>query len=146
MRISDWSSDVCSSDLTHDLGRIDDARLHQVFIFAGGGVEAPVVVAAFQKLAHDEGAVLARIVGDLPRRRAQSPPDDVDAGLLVVVGRLETVECLQRAEQSDAAARPDAFLDRGARGVERVIDTILLFLDLDFGRTRSEENTTELQS
>src|SRR3546814_5075528 len=121
MRISDWSSDVCSSDLiclwklgherlgsdeqrgdragvleggTHDLGRIDDARLHQVFIFAGGGVEAPVVVAAFQKLAHDEGAVLARIVGDLPRLPAQSPPDDVDAGLLVVVGRLYTVECL----------------------------------------------------
>src|SRR3546814_9808689 len=92
MRISDWSSDVCSSDL-------------------------------------------ARIVGDLPRWRAQSPPDDVDAGLLVVVGRLETVECLQRAEQSDAAARQDAFLDRGASGVERVIDTILLFLDLDFGRT-----------
>src|SRR3546814_7710125 len=116
MRISDWSSDVCSSDLTHDLGRIDDARLHQVFIFAGGGVEAPVVVAAFQKLAHDEGAVLARIVGDLPRRRAQSPPDAVDAGLLVVVGRLETVQCLQRAEQSDAAAR------------------------------RSEEHTSELQS
>src|SRR3546814_1569605 len=134
MRISDWSSDVCSSDLTHDLGRIDDARLHQVFIFAGGGVEAPVVVAAFQKLAHDEGAVLARIVGDLPRRRAQSPPDDVDAGLLVVVGRLETVECLQRAEQSDAAARQDAFLDRGASGVEHAIDTIL----------RSEAHTSEL--
>src|SRR3546814_15554750 len=105
MRISDWSSDVCSSDLTHDLGRIDDARLHQVFIFAGGGVEAPVVVAAFQKLAHDEGAVLARIVGALPRRRAQSPPDDVDAGLLVVVDRLETVEFLQLAGHGDATTR-----------------------------------------
>src|SRR3546814_15958711 len=107
MRISDWSSDVCSSDLiclwklgherlgsdekrgdrggvleggTHDLGRIDDARLHQVFIFAGGGVEAPVVVAAFQKLAHDEGAVLARIVGDLRRRRGQSRPRSEEGG------------------------------------------------------------------
>src|SRR3546814_4694719 len=30
MRISDWSSDVCSSDLQHAAGKLDDAALRQV--------------------------------------------------------------------------------------------------------------------
>ena len=49
----------------------------------------------------------------------------------IVVGEL--ADRLLGAQQRDAAARHDAFLDRGAGGVERVLDAILLFLDLDLG-------------
>ena len=37
------------------------------------------------------------------------------------------------AQERHAAARHDAFLDRGAGGVERVLDAVLLLLDLDLG-------------
>src|SRR3546814_20245863 len=36
-------------------------------------------------------------------------------------------------EQRGAAARDNAFLNRGAGGMERVVDAVLAFLDLDFG-------------
>src|SRR5690606_24203755 len=39
-----------------------------------------------------------------------------------------------RAQQGHAAARDDAFLDGGTGGVQRVLDTGLLLLHLDFGR------------
>ena len=42
----------------------------------------------------------------------------------------DRVGCLQ---QRDAAADHDAFLDRGARGIERVIDAVLALLHLDLG-------------
>src|SRR5581483_868962 len=60
--------------------------------------------------------------------------DDVDADLLVRVGRGQLVERLDRVEQRRAAARDDAFLDRGAGGVHRVVDAILARLHLDLGR------------
>src|SRR5262249_16322275 len=44
------------------------------------------------------------------------------------------------AQQRDAAARHDAFLDRGAGGVERVLDAVLLLLDLDLGRTADADH------
>src|SRR3546814_17507613 len=36
-------------------------------------------------------------------------------------------------EQRGAAARDNAFLNRGAGGMERVVDAVLAFLALDFG-------------
>src|SRR3546814_11413916 len=78
MRISDWSSDVCSSDLR----------------FA----------------------------------------NDVDAAGLVVVDALEPFDRPRGIEQRGATTGDDAFLDRGAGRVKRVVDAILAFLDLDFGR------------
>ena len=42
-------------------------------------------------------------------------------------------ERLGRAQQRDAAARQDAFLDRGAGRVHRVVDAILALLHLDLG-------------
>ncbi len=50
------------------------------------------------------------------------------------------VERLDRAQQSDAAARQHAFLDRGAGGIERVVDAILLLFHLDFGRTADADH------
>ena len=46
---------------------------------------------------------------------------------------LRPVERLGGVEQSDAAAGDDAFLDRGAGRVERVVDAVLALLDLDLG-------------
>jgi hypothetical protein len=44
------------------------------------------------------------------------------------------------AQQGDAAARYDAFLDRGAGGIERVFDAILLFLHLDLGGSANTDH------
>src|SRR3546814_19735591 len=45
MRISDWSSDVCSSDLPHDVGALPTdrpaTRLHRHIVGAGPGDEHP---------------------------------------------------------------------------------------------------------
>ena len=46
---------------------------------------------------------------------------------------LHPLERLGRAQQRDAAARQDAFLDRGAGRMHRVIDAILALLHLDLG-------------
>lgn len=37
-------------------------------------------------------------------------------------------------------ARKDVFLHCGSRGVKRVVDAVLLLLDLDFGRTADAEH------
>ena len=44
------------------------------------------------------------------------------------------------AEQRDAAARNDAFLDRRAGGVEGVVDAVLLLLHLDLGRAADADH------
>ena len=73
--------------------------------------------------------------GDLADRRVERLADDIDAAGLVVVGALQALERLGRVEQRGAAAGDDAFLDRGAGRVERVVDAVLALLDLDLGRT-----------
>ena len=77
---------------------------------------------------------MAGILGDLADRRVERLADDIDAAGLVVVDALEALERLGGVEQRGAAARDDAFLDRGAGRVERVVDAILALLDLDLGR------------
>ena len=67
-------------------------------------------------------------IGSLER-----PAHDVDAGLLVLVVALG-LDRLRGPQQRHAAARHDAFLDRGAGRVQRIVDAILLLLDLDLGR------------
>ena len=53
---------------------------------------------------------------------------------------VQLADRLLGAQERDAAARHDAFLDRGAGGVERVLDAILLLLDLDFGRAADADH------
>ena len=106
----------------------------QILVDLGLGVEAQRLVLAVDQLAGDDGAVMARILGDLADRRLQRAADDVDAAGLVVIGAVQALERLGGVEQSDAAARDDAFLDRGAGRVERVVDAVLALLDLDLGR------------
>src|SRR5262249_36608633 len=124
----------------HHLGRVDDALLHQVDIFAGLGVEAEAVILLLQDLADDHRAVLTGIDGDLARRPGDRLAHDLDAGLLVVVVRAQPLERFGGAQQGDAAARQDAFLDRGAGGVHRVIDAILALLHLDLGGTADADH------
>ena len=109
----------------HDLGRIDDAKLDEIAIFAGLRVIAVVVVAAFEQLADHHRAIRAGVLDDLARRGLDRLADDVDAGLLIGVLDLHRVEGLDGAQQGDAAARRDAFLDGRAGRVERVVDAIL---------------------
>ena len=91
-------------------------------------------VLAVDQLARDDRAVMAGVLGDLANRRLQRLADDVDAAGLVVVLALQALERLGRVEQRSAAARDDAFLDRGAGRVERVVDAVLALLHLDLGR------------
>ena len=51
-----------------DLRRVDDARLHQVFVNVGLSVVAEVSVIVLAYLANDDGAFDARIVDDLTNR------------------------------------------------------------------------------
>ena len=53
---------------------------------------------------------------------------------------LDAGERRDGAQQGDAAAGRHAFLHRGAGGVERVVDAVLLFLDLDFGRAADADD------
>ena len=77
---------------------------------------------------------MAGILGDLADRRVERLADDIDAAGLVVVDALEAVERLGGVEQRGAAARNNAFLDRGAGRMERVVDAVLALLHLDLGR------------
>ena len=58
----------------------------------------------------------------MPHRRLQRTLDDVDPDLLIVVLGCQPVERFGGIEQSNTAARDDAFLDRRPRCVGRVID------------------------
>ena len=57
--------------------------------------------------------------------------------LLIFVVGLDALERLDRTEPGDTAARQDAFLDRGAGRVHRVIDAILALLHLGLGIGKS---------
>ena len=114
-----------------DLGRVDDARLEHVDVFAGGDVVA-VGAGAVADVADDDGAVDAGVLGQLPQRGFAGAADDLDADAGVAV-ELDVLQGGLGADEGDAAAGDDAFLDRGAGGVEGVFDAGLLFLHLGLG-------------
>src|SRR5690606_11924745 len=107
--------------------------LDEVFIDVGRSVEAHCLILAVDQLAGNDRTVEPGVLGDLANRSLDRTANDVDAAGLVVILASEAVERLGRIEQGGAAARYDAFLDRGAGRVERVVDTVLAFLHLDFG-------------
>src|SRR3954463_8608314 len=125
---------------TDHLGRVDDALLDEIDIFAGLGVEAVGVRLVLEDLADDLGAVFTGIDRDLASGRGERLAHDLDAGLLVVVLGAQALELLGGTEQGDAAARDDAFLDRGAGRMHRVIDAILALLHLDLGRAADADH------
>src|SRR5262245_52504414 len=130
---------VLDRDADH-LGRVDDALGDEVAVFAVLRVEAVRILVLLEHLADDDGAVFTGVDRDLAGRRGERLAHDLDAGLLVVVLGLDALELLGGAEQGDAAARHDAFLDRGAGGVHRVINAILALLHLDLGRAADADH------
>src|SRR3546814_312108 len=71
MRISDWSSDVCSSDL-HDVGTLLDDLKEWLEIF--GCVHRPAVIRVASVEMDDGGTCVGRgkrTIGDLARRYGQ---------------------------------------------------------------------------
>src|SRR3546814_12953827 len=115
MRISDWSSDVCSSDLKVQVARHPD-RPHAADAIAH-------LVEDFQPLAGDRGyADDAAIVGGLGRFRGRS---------VVVMGTEKGANTEQRVRRNFGMARPAGY--RKARRLMQMADRfgspILTFVD-----------------
>src|SRR5262249_23870566 len=89
-------------------------------------VEAEGLGFVLHDLADHDRALDACVLGDLPRRRLQRLEYDIDAGLHVGIVVADPADGLLRAQERNAAARHDSFLDRGAGGVERIFDPVLL--------------------
>src|SRR5207302_4580333 len=111
----------------------DDAHLYEIAVGFGLRIEAEVTLAFGDLVQHDRG-LLARVGDDLTQRLFQGAAHDLDAGLLVGVVALDLVQGAAGADVSDSAAGDDAFLDRRAGRVQRVLYAGLSFLHLDFGR------------
>src|SRR5690606_38747402 len=119
---------------------VDDAHFHQVAVLFGLGVEAELGLVRFQHLADHDRAFDARVFRDLTDRSLQGAADDVDAGVLIGVVALQTVQHLGGLQQGHAAARDDAFIGSGAGRVQGVVDAVLLFLHFDFGRAADAQD------
>src|SRR5438874_668496 len=125
---------------TNHLGWVDDALGDEVAVLAGLRVEAVVILILLEDLADDDRAVFTGIDRDLAGRRGQRLAHDLDAGLLVVVPGANPLEMLGGTQQSDAAARHDAFFNRRTGRMHRVIHAILALLDFDFGRAADADH------
>jgi len=94
---------------------------------------------------HDDGPIHAGVFGQLAQRGFARPADDfnADAGF---AGNLEFIQRGLRADQRDAAAGNNAFLDGRARRMQRILDAGFLFLhfrlgggpDIDHGHTAGQ--------
>src|SRR5262249_43706482 len=71
------------------------------------------------------------ILGDLSGRPRERFANDLDADLLVRIGRGQALECVDGIEQRRSAARNDTLLDRRFCRVHRVVDKVLALLHLD---------------
>jgi len=80
----------------------------------------------------DDFAVRAGVVGDLADGRFERAAQDAEAHRLVA-RELDQVERRDGLEQGHAAARDQALFDRCAGRGERVLDAVLLLLELDLG-------------
>jgi len=115
------------------LGRIDDAGLEQVDHLAGGGVEAGGTGLGLDLL-DDDGAFESGVVGDEPCRGLEGSVHGAGAGGLVTFERVDGgLERCTRTEKGGAATSDDAFLDGCTSGAERVLDAVLLLLELHLG-------------
>src|SRR5690606_9552619 len=96
--------------------------------------------AVFQHLADDDGAFDARVLDDLTDRGLDGAADDGDAGGLVGVVAFQAFQRLGRLQQGDAAAGDDAFFNGCTRGVQRVVDAVLLLFHFDFRRAADADD------
>ncbi len=116
-----------------DLGRVDDAVLQQVDHLAGGGVEAGRTGLGLD-LADDDRTFVTGVLGDEPGRGLQRRVDDAGTGGLISLEALDDLGHRSTSpHQGGAAAGHDAFFDGGTGGRQRVLDAVLLLLELDLG-------------
>src|SRR5262249_52085007 len=73
------------------------------------------------------------VVYDLPERLFESAAHNLHPDLLVSILEFETVKGALTAQQRNASARHNSFLDGGASRVHCIFDASLLFLQLCFG-------------
>src|SRR5688500_13173587 len=116
------------------LRRVDDARLHQVLVGVGQGVVTEGIALRGANLLDDDRAFTAGVRDDDADRLLDRATDDLDADLLVGILELEAFERALGADQGDNTAGDDSLYDRGARGVQRILDASLLLPHLGLGR------------
>src|ERR1700736_1001448 len=133
------------------LGRIDDAGLHQVLVFAGSHVE-PFIAAALLDFLDDQSAFLASVVGELACRKLECAANDFRTNSLITF-QLNVIERLLCAEVSNASAGNDTLLDGRTGRMQGIFHASLLLLhfslrrgaDIDNGNTAGELGQTFLQ-
>src|SRR5690349_22652085 len=112
-----------------DLGRIDNARLHQVFELATLSIESEVRVGTRADLLNHDCALVTGVSGDVSKRLFSRTTNDVDTNLLVAFS-LYILERFACAKQRNAAARNDSLFDRCTGCVQSVFDAGLFLLHL----------------
>ena len=113
---------------TRHLGGVDDALLEHVAVLARRASKPsptgmPLTAATMTEPSWPAFSAIWRMGASSARRRM--------ARRSLVTLELELVERRDRLQQRGAAACDEALLDRRAGGRERVLDAVLLFLELD---------------
>src|SRR5216117_2553497 len=116
-----------------DLGRVDDAGRDQILVLVGLGVVAEVELGRLLHLPDHDRRLGPGVLRDDPDRLLERAADNLDAGLLVVIAAPDLVERLLAPQERNAAARHDAFLDRRAGRMERILHARFLLLHLGLG-------------
>ena len=117
-----------------DLYGVDDAALDHVAVDVVHGVVAELRVVALAHGVDDDGAFDAGVLGDLDEGLFEDALEELDAGTHVTFeGRGQGVEDGLTADEADATAGDDAFLDGAAGGGQGVLYAQLLLLALDLG-------------
>src|SRR6195256_4625537 len=129
----------CSAGGT-PLARSMDAFGDHIDIVFGLRIESERLGLVLKDLADDDRAFDAGILGDLADRGFQRFQHDIDTGLHVGIIVMDTADGPLGAQQRDAAAWHDAFLNRRTGRVERVLNPVLLLLHLDLGRTTDADD------
>src|SRR5690606_19574539 len=111
--------------------RVDDALGEEVAVLAGGRVEA-LTGGQLRHLVRDDVTLQTGVLGDPAGRLDQGAAHDADAGRLVAV-EAEVVEVLRDVDQRGTAAGDNALLDGGAGRGDRVLQAVLLLLELHLG-------------
>src|SRR4051812_19286609 len=114
-----------------DHRRVDDALGDEVDDLAGRRVQAQALL-GLADVVDDDRALEAGVLRDLAERLLERAKDDAGAGALVIVVGIG-VDGAGRAQERDAAAGNDAFLERRAGRLEGVLDAVLLLLHLRLG-------------
>src|SRR3546814_2085751 len=160
MRISDWNSDVCSSDLVADLERIAACVVEFDAVVAVGGEARETGILDDPRdgrfaAAEADGIILAADIidargGDDQRRAVEADRNPGDAVLDPVAYVLVGVEIVAR-DDADAAAAVDV-REKGRRAVCRImrIERVGLIgerrIIVVSGRARKIENEIDTQS